>query len=394
MKNLMVAALLCLTGAFSNANTLSEAVLSEKLSEKENYVFSNTSVDGLLSLISYGLTRDNQQNLVRYWQGKSLEQKSQAISALNRKSDGIDISVAYQIWLDQKYFFMPEYLADVAENFSVVPQSMNVGKPDDVVRKVNAWTAQNTNNLITNVIDQNFVTPDLSTILANAVYFKGEWKEKFIKELTSPKPFAGAGSVETMFKDEDVKFAYNKKDKVLTVELGFKGDTHSMILVMPAAITAYDEYFEDVPSEISYRSGNLQTMFKTYVVNMKAIKELEYDYSDGAILEMPKFTIDSSIEDLEGKLSQLGLSGLFQTGALFKMINHPGVKLSKVLQKAKIIVNEEGAEAAAVTVGGIVVVSEESPPVVLKLNGPFAYMILDKRSNERLFEGVVLNPSK
>lgn len=394
MKNLMVAALLFLTSAFAHANTLSETVLSEKLSEKENYVFSNTSVDGLLSLISYGLTRDNQQNLVRYWQGKTLDQKSQSISALNRKSDGIDISVAYQIWLDQKYFFMPEYLADVAENFSVVPQSMNVGNPDDVVKMVNAWAAQNTNNLITNVIDQNFVTPDLSTILANAVYFKGEWKEKFIQKLTEPKPFAGVESVETMIKDEDVKFAYNKKDKVLTVELGFKGDTHAMILVMPAAITAYDEFFEDVPSEISYRSGNLQTMFKNYVVNMKALKELEDDYSDGAILEMPKFTIDSSIEDLEGKLSQLGLSGLFQTGALFKMINHPGVKLSKVLQKAKIIVNEEGAEAAAVTVGGMVVVSADAPPVMLKLNGPFAYMILDKRSNERLFEGVVLNPSK
>lgn len=83
--------LLLFWGSVSQAKTLSEMVFDEQMREKNNYVFSNTSVDGLLSLISFGLTSSNQEKLVQYWDGITLKKKSQILSSLNEKTPGINI---------------------------------------------------------------------------------------------------------------------------------------------------------------------------------------------------------------------------------------------------------------------------------------------------------------
>lgn len=381
-------------GTAVHAKTLSEAVLDEKLKQKENYVFSNTSVDGLLSLISFGLNPSAQAELVAYWNGTSLDKKAAAIASLKEKSQGVNILVGYQIWVDQNYSLLPSYAKKVSSKFSVVPAKMDVSKPSEVVDSVNNWAAKNTKNLITKVIDQKFVTPDLATILANAIYFKGEWKDKFKKEYTEPKNFHGAGLVDTMSTYESYNFAYNQKDKVVVVELPFKGEKYSMVIAMPTKFTGFD-YENGLDPEFSYKSGkNIKKVFKEYIINSKATKELtDSEFGSGDLsLELPKFSIESEIQNIEDKLSQVGLSSLFQTGALANMSND-NLLISSILQKAKIIVNEEGAEAAAVSVGGAVVISA-STPISMKINGPFAYMIRNNKTNEKLFEGVVLNPAQ
>ncbi len=376
------------------ANTLSETVMAEKLKQKENYVFSNTSVDGLLSLISFGLGQKQQNELVSYWNGTSLENKAKDISALKEQSPGVSVLVGYQIWVDQKYNLLPSYISDVSSKFSVVPEIMDVNNKSEVVDSVNSWAADNTNNLITKVINQDFVTPDLATILANAIYFKGEWKDKFNEALTEPKDFHGAGLVDTMTSGEAYNFAYNEKDKVVVLELPFKGDKYSMIIAMPAQYKEYDyddENYQD--PGFSYKSGKrLQRIFKDYIINSKANSELEKSNLGGDLfLEIPKFTIETEIKSIEDKLNQVGLSSLFAAGALSNMSSE-NLQISEILQKAKIIVNEEGAEAAAVTIGGMEVVS--APMVTsMKINGPFSYMIRNNENNERVFEGIVFNPA-
>jgi serine protease inhibitor len=381
-------------GTAVQAKTLSEAILDEKLKQKENYVFSNTSVDGLLSLISFGLHPAAQAELVSYWSGMSLDKKATTISSLKEKSPGVNILFGYQIWVDKSYSLLPSYAKKVSSKFSVVPAKMDVGKPSEVVNRVNTWAAKNTNNLITNVINQDFVTPDLATILANAIYFKGEWKDKFKKEYTEPKKFHGAGLVDTMTNYESYNLAYNQKDKVVVVELPFKGEKYSMVIAMPTKFTGF-EFENGIEPEFSYKSGkNIKKVFKEYIINSQATKELansEFGTEDLS-LELPKFSIETSIENIEDKLSQIGLSSLFQSGALTYM-SRDNLQISSMLQKAKIIVNEEGAEAAAVSVGGAIAVSA-SIPISMKINGPFAYMIRNNKTNEKLFEGVVLNPAQ
>jgi serpin B len=74
-----------------------------------------------------------------------------------------------------------------------------------------------------------------------------------------------------------------------------------------------------------------------------------------------------------------------------KMVQGGGVKIGDVIHKAFVEVNEQGTEAAAVTVVVIVVTSLPQYPVI-NLNRPFLFVIWDNKTNSILFVGKIVNP--
>ncbi len=67
--------------------------------------------------------------------------------------------------------------------------------------------------------------------------------------------------------------------------------------------------------------------------------------------------------------------------------------LDKVLHKAKIDVDEEGAEASASTVG-IIEANSIQIPMTFIADHPFLFFILDKEHGHILFMGRVADPTK
>ena len=68
------------------------------------------------------------------------------------------------------------------------------------------------------------------------------------------------------------------------------------------------------------------------------------------VLYLPKFKFEMNSTDLSEILKQLGLKHAFSDEADFSFMDpHRTVKISSVIHKAIIEVNEEGAEAAAAT---------------------------------------------
>ena len=67
------------------------------------------------------------------------------------------------------------------------------------------------------------------------------------------------------------------------------------------------------------------------------------------------------------------------------------LRIDKVLHKAFIEVNEEGTEAAAVTVVEMKVTSYK-PGYTMKVNRPFVFAIKEKDTNSILFIGKIVNP--
>lgn len=374
---------------------LSNSVAKEQLSQNANYVFSNTSVSGLLSLISFGFGDDQQQQLSAYWGGVSLEDKAIAMKVLNADKEGLIVSVNNQVWLNNNYEFLPDYVSKIESTYDVSPQTMNVMDPEGVAKEVNQWASDNTNELIKNVLKPAQVTPDVISILANAVYFKGTWEEEFNEELTDTAAFASAGDVDMMVKyGSRVKSKYLEQDGVAVIELPYKGGTHSMVIAMPAAVTGAGGFGTVYTTQYA-DSTPIAEVFQKYIVQNEAFSALEtasgQDYS---VFQMPKFEVESKIEGLTSKLESAGLKSHFGNGALSNMIDDSRAKISNMFQKAKIIVNEEGTEAAAVTVGIIRVTSTlPSDTYHLLINGPFAYAIRDLENNETLFEGVVTDPA-
>ena len=98
---------------------------------------------------------------------------------------------------------------------------------------------------------------------------------------------------------------------------------------------------------------------------------------------------------LKPVLCALGAELAFSDDADFSGIGEEPLKISEVVHKAFVEVNEEGTEAAAATAVGMASCAAVMPtpePKVFKADHPFLFFIRDRKTNAVLFSGRVLDP--
>ena len=113
-------------------------------------------------------------------------------------------------------------------------------------------------------------------------------------------------------------------------------------------------------------------------------------------LKLPSYETSSDTNEMEdgliGLLQQMGIHLAFNSdfAEIPNMCDQP-VYINMMRQKAKIKVNEEGSEAAAVTVAGMLettaVGPKEYPKAIFHANRPFVYAIREASSGVILFVG-------
>ena len=92
-------------------------------------------------------------------------------------------------------------------------------------------------------------------------------------------------------------------------------------------------------------------------------------------LWIPKFNFETPTYSLKDPLTSVGIKEAFTPDADFSGIAN-NLFITEVLHKAKIRVDEEGTEAAAVT-SVIVGVAAMPPPEIFRADHPFYYVIED-----------------
>ena len=87
---------------------------------------------------------------------------------------------------------------------------------------------------------------------------------------------------------------------------------------------------------------------------------------------------------------------VFKMGGLTEMVvkNGEALGVSRILHKAFVEVNEEGTEAAAVTVGRVYgCARQQKPKPMFVADHPFLFTIREDTSGQLLFVGQLLDPS-
>lgn len=239
----------------------------------------------------------------------------------------------------------------------------------EIVGTVNDYVAYKTHNLITSLISNPF-NDDTRAVVLDTLYFKGTWQHKFDKDATNKQVFHGTnGDTETDFMNTRHKYAVNTEDKV--IELAYESSS----LVM----------------DICYDIGNKtpDTAFESYVSKSDQ-REFTYDYEVN--LSIPKFETES-YTSLADTCKSLGMTNMFDPAFSgdFKSLADD-VYVSDIIQKTKIIVDEEGTEAAAVTMMTMdtaCVMPDEPKILDITIDKPFVYAIRDTTTNIILFAGYV-----
>ena len=213
-------------------------------------------------------------------------------------------------------------------------------------------------------------------ILLNAIYFKGEWKNKFNEKSTTKKAFYNKGTeikeIDTMVKLSS--FSYYEDDKIQAIELPYEEDNMTALIILPREDIDINKYIISLDTN----QDDLNAL----------IKKLRYVKVN---LELPKFELEFSTS-LKDILIDMGMETAFTNNVDFSGLREEGnLKIDDVMHKTYLKVDEEGTEAAAIT--GISIMPTSAGPDVeivyqMKVNRPFLFFLRSRKlpiDNDLLF---------
>lgn len=294
---------------------------------------------------------------------------------------GFQLVTANALWGQDGSDFHVDYLKAVSDHydgaFNVVDY---INKPDEAVSTINAWVVEKTKEKIRDLIARDAIDEETRLILTNAIYFKGKWDSEFDKKLTKEENFSktdlSTTKVQMMHRKD--KYDYFEGDGFQAVDLPYKGEQLSMLVVLPKSASGLG------PMEIRWHEEGLYSHVTSHLAE------------EDVILSLPRFKLETEFK-LKPVLKALGADLAFSDDADFSAIGEEALKIAEVIHKAFVEVNEEGTEAAAAT--AVVMMRCTSayrqpvPPKVFNADHPFLFFIRDRNTNVILFSGHVTNPA-
>ncbi|MDR2140811.1 MAG: serpin family protein [Deltaproteobacteria bacterium] len=318
-------------------------------------------------------------------QGQSLSRKMTELSQTltigpklekDEENPAGELSLANSLWPRLNLKLKPQYLKALGDDPAIYPVDYEKKGPE-AVQRINDWVAQQTKNKITDLITRTLPT-DTNLILVNAVYFLGNWRHPFNPAKTAPQEFtlANGKKVKTPFLRQENKFKYLALEEGQILELPYQGLRRLMWILLPAA-----------------KNGDLNKLELQLTPENLAAWQKKMSPTRVEVA-LPKFNITWGTQSLRGPLEKLGLTSIFGDSADFSALTDDrALKVSDIIHKAFVSVDEKGTEAAAATAGMLTMSAPIlEPPVPFVADRPFIFLILDKTTNSILFLGRLMEP--
>jgi len=366
----------------SSNDLFSAGLLGEVQGEEgQNSVMSPFSISTVMAMLVPGCKGSTLSQIKEGMKFKDekelLTGYSEILPALGT-NENFTLETANSAFVMTNYQMIPEYQDTIRKFFHISLQSTNFGDSAASSRLINDWVKDFTKEKIKELFPPSSFNENTRIVLVNAIYFKGDWLDKFNPKLTSKQKFFvkedSPVMVDTMRNTEEYAVANMGGFRML--EIPYKGERIVMQILLP------DPGLGLLELEQKISLSSLEKSFE----NKKGFEKTK--------LELPKFKIESEIP-LNEALANLGMTDMFGMGADLTGIDASGnLYVSEVKQKAFIEVNEEGAEAAAATGAVMMMRSMPMPPLEFKVNKPFIFLIRDKLTKMLLFQGRVKDPSK
>ena len=345
-------------------------------SGKEDYIISPLSMQFLLGMIlngAQGATADEICSVLGYGSGE-VDAVNEYVHSLLKQLPDMDkqttLSIANAIFVDDGWPLKDSYVKAVEKNYDAKVSNLDFGNNAASLNAINGWCKRQTHGMIDKILDE--VDPGMLCYLLNAMYFKSQWKEKFSKSATAEESFTkedGTKKQVKMMKQKE-HFSYKENDVFQAVKMTYSNGVFAMTVLLPknghkvADVTAYLKKIDWRDERYGWENPEVDLWF-------------------------PRFETKYSIK-LNDLLSAMGMPRSFNPDlAEFKAMSDYAGYLSFVKQDAVIKVDEEGTEAAAVSIGGMAKETAAPPmeKVVFHADHPFLYLISENSTGAILFAG-------
>lgn len=303
------------------------------------------------------------------------------IDGLPKVDNKVTLDIANAIFLNKDYALKQQFQQDMQNYYDAKAEALDFSSPQ-TLEHINGWCNDKTKGMIPKILDE--VNPDMVSYLLNAIYFKADWASKFDSKNTKEETFTTkTGSTTLPMMHQYVLISYLKTNTYSAVILPYGNSLWNMTVMLPEEGATTDDIIKEVAqsSVLNNRGwcGTGSDVFQGYEVDLK----------------LPRFETASDTDELGlvELMKKMGIKQAFDPdfAEIPNMCEDRNLYISMMRQKAKIKVNEEGSEAAAVTVAGVnattAVSPQEYPKATFHANRPFVYVISEASSGVILFVG-------
>lgn len=345
----------------------------------ENLIISPLSISYALSMTVNGADGDTRDSILKSLRmsgitpdeiNKSYKDLTNALLSVDKR---VLISIANSVWTENDFIVKQNFIDILTDFYNTESQSFDI-YDSTVPARINSWIEDKTNGLIKNMVDK--LEDNTVMLLINAIYFKGKWKSQFDDANTLELPFyrSGGSSVDVPMMKQKADFKVYEGNGFVLAEFPYGQGNFVMDVLLPSSQDGIN----------SLLTGITDASFAGWISQMA---EREVD------LSFPRFKYGFK-KKLKDVLTDMGMGIAFRDGADFSNISEQyDLLINDVTHQAFIETNEEGTEAAAATIVDIGITSAPPPPLELRLDHPFVYIIRESSTNSILFMGRVSDPS-
>ena len=289
--------------------------------------------------------------------------------ALLRADPKTTIGIANAIWYRQGATVKAPFIEANRTYYDAEVQAINFSAPS-ATATINGWCARKTNNKIKEIVKQ--VDPTTFMYLINAVYFKGAWTTRFEKKNTRSADFHRAdGSTQQvqMMRLRDT-FRCASSNVCDYLEMDYGNHAFSMVIMLPKDGKTTQDVIAMMDGKKWADAIQSLTLKEIHVLLPRFKAECEYPMHKYILPDMGmKIPFNPMLADLSG------------------IADVTGLYISKVIHKTFVQVDEEGTEAAGITLVGISEKSGKSSFFIV--DRPFLFVIREKSTGVILFIGEI-----
>lgn len=356
-------------------NLFREVTTTDGQSAVKSQIVSPISVTYALGMLNNGATGDTQAqiNQVLGFGDTGADSINAYCKKMLMEATKLDkltkVMIANTIFMNKDYELKLDFVKKAKTYYDADPETRDFrdGKTRGVINK---WGKDHTEGMIPEVLKEEEFNPYAASYLLNAIYFKGTWMSKFDKGSTKNETFtAPDGDRKVPMMHQKSHFPYTENDICQVLRLPYGNGAYSMTVLLPKD----GKSIADVSQTLT--AGTWQ--------NCQHMLSAEAD------VKLPRFESQSDI-DLKTIMADMGMPKAFDKDyAEFPNFCNVPTYIGLMKQVARIKLNEEGTEAAAVTIIGVNQTTSISQPreVTFHANRPFIYVISEVSTGAIFFIG-------
>ncbi|KAG9481836.1 alpha-1-antitrypsin-like [Eleutherodactylus coqui] len=342
----------------------------------ENIVFSPYSISTAFTFLSLGAKDRTRSQIIEGFGFNTSEISEQEIhegfhhllDLLNKADRELKLSTGNALFISKEQKILQTFLDEAKRLYHSEAFSTDFKNTDEAKKQINSYVEKQTHGKIAELLDS--VDQDAMLVLINCIYFRGKWEKPFDEKWTKEGDFHvnENKTVKVPFMVRTGMYNAAFTDEASVVSIPYKGDA-SALFILP-------------------NKGKLSEVEQN--LNPEAIRKLQNAMHIGLLdVVLPRFSASGTLS-LKDTLSKMGITDVFSDNAdLSGITGEANMKVSKVVHKAVLSVDEKGTEAAGAT--AVEAIPMSLPPR-MEFNSPFFMFVLDHKTKSLLFSARIVNP--